>query len=108
MFASKHAVPALTCNISWSASDTINDTWSYIHTGGLPLTMLSVSYTSMEDTFISNPTEIQVKTFSDTSVVASGLMAGKLYTFNVTAANDIHLDPWVFYVDLFITQLVSL
>ena len=53
------------------------------------LAVLSVSYTFMEDTVTSNPTEVQVKTLNDTSVVVSGLMAGKLYTFNVTAANDI-------------------
>ena len=30
--------PALTCNASMSANDVVMVTWSYIHTGGLPLT----------------------------------------------------------------------
>ena len=37
------------CTAPVSSNDVITVTWSYIHTGGLPLTNVSLAYTFTED-----------------------------------------------------------
>ena len=79
------SVPELFCNASVSSSGTVTVTWSYIHTGGLPLTNVSVSYTS--DNSLS-PIPIPLISVDTTSVTIPDLKAGFEYTFNVTAENS--------------------
>ena len=67
--------------------------WSYMHTGGLPLNSVSVSYMIEDDASVS-PIPIPVTTIITddvhvTSVNVSGVSAGDKYTFNITAENDI-------------------
>ena len=76
------------CNASVSASGAITVTWSYIHTGGLPLTNVSVSYTYEEGSVISSPNPVQVTCINTTSVTLVELQEGFRYTFNITAENS--------------------
>ena len=78
-------VPGLFCNASVSSNGTVTVTWSYIHTGGLPLTNVSVSYTN--DNSLS-PIPIPLISVDTTSVTIPDLKAGFEYTFNVTAENS--------------------
>ena len=83
-----YAVPAPVCNVSVSASGVITVTWSYIHTGGLPLTNVSVSYTYEEGSVVSSPNPVQVTSINTTSVTLVELQEGFRYTFNITAENS--------------------
>lgn len=85
-----HAVPALTCNDPVSSKGVITVIWSYIHTGGLPLTNLFLTYsTSLPGYCNSGLNDISVSSVNTTSVTVSDIMAGAEYTFNITAENDI-------------------
>ena len=79
-------VPELFCNASASSNGVVTVTWSYVHTGGLPLTNVSVSYTNSNLSPIPIPfNDISVDT---TLVTVPDLKAGFQYTFNVTAENS--------------------
>ena len=77
------AVPALMCNAPVSSNGAIMVTWSYIHTGGLPLTNVSVSYSFAKDLTIP----VEVTGTNTTLVVVPDLVAGFEYTFILTAQN---------------------
>ena len=81
-------VPNPMCNTPISSNGVITVTWSYIHTGGLPLTNVSVSYTYDEDLIISSPVLVQVSNLDATSIMIPDLVAGFEYTFNITAKNS--------------------
>ena len=85
-----HAVPALDmCNASVSTDGAITVNWSYIHTGGLPLTNVSVFYMFEEgSTTISDPNLFPAGSINTTSVTLVGLQPGYRYTFNITAENS--------------------
>ena len=88
-------VPALTCNAPVSSNGVITVTWSYIHTGGLPLTDLSISYASLLNhsdiliDYLSNT--VSISTVDATSITVPNLAAGAEYIFNITAENRIGL-----------------
>ena len=82
-------VPALTCNATISASGVITVTWSYIHTGGLPLTNVSVFYTYIDGSAISSPISIPVSGLDTRVATVSTAESALEYTFNVTAQNSI-------------------
>ena len=81
-------VPALMCTAPVSSSGVITVTWSYIHTGGLPLTNVSVSYTFEDSSIISSAISIPISDLDTTVVTDSNLEFGFAYTFNVTAQNS--------------------
>ena len=66
-------VPAVSCNPPVSSSGVVTVTWCYIHTGGLPLTNVSLVYTFIEDSIpTSHP--LSVRDIADTtSIEISGL-----------------------------------
>ena len=72
------------CNAPVSSNCIITVTWSYIHTGGLPLTNVSVF--TEDSTIAINP--IQVESIDTTSVEVPDLVAGFEYTFNITTENN--------------------
>ena len=76
------------CNASVSMKGDVTVTWSYIHTGGLPLTNISVFYTFEEGSTIGDPNLVQVGSISTTSVTLVELQPGYRYTFNITAENN--------------------
>ena len=61
-------------------------TWSYVHTGGLPLTGLSVTYSYEEGE--STVTRSVGVNLDDSMVTVPGLVAGEVYTFTVMAENS--------------------
>ena len=81
------AVPKLSCNASILANGavTVTVTWSYIHTGGLPLTNVLVSYCIGNN---NSPIPIPLISVDTTSVTIPDLKAGFEYTFNVTTVNS--------------------
>ena len=81
-------VPALMCSTPISNNGVITATWSYIHTGGLPLTDVSVFYTFLEGGRDSDPTKVPVSGVDVTSVMVPNLVAGFEYTLTVTASNS--------------------
>ena len=64
-------------------------TWSYVHTGGLPLTNVSLSYTYEDEFIISKPVPISISRVDATRITLPNLEAGFRYTFNVTSQNRI-------------------
>ena len=64
-------------------------TWSYIHTGGLPLTNVSMSYTYEDEFIISKPVPVLISGVDTTRITVPNLEAGFRYTFNVTSQNRI-------------------
>ena len=86
------AVPALLCDAPVSSNGVITVTWSYIHTGGLPLTNLLITYTCSflgSNFSYNNINDISVSSVNTTSVIVSDLITGAEYTFNITAENNI-------------------
>ena len=86
-FAKMLVVPALTCNASTSANGVVIVTWFYIHTGGLPLTNVSLSYTYEDEFIISKPVPVSISSVDITRIIVPNLEAGFRYTFNVTSQN---------------------
>ena len=78
------AVPNITCPRPISSNGNIRASWSYVHTGGLPLTGLSVTYSYEEG--VSTVTRSVGVNLDDLMVTVSGL-AGEEYTFTATAEN---------------------
>ena len=76
------------CNASVSTSGAITVDWSYIHTGGLPLTNVSVLYMFEEGSTISDSNLVPVGGTNTTSVTLVELQPGYRYTFNITAENS--------------------
>ena len=74
--------PELFCNASILANGAVTITWFYIHTGGLTLTNVSVSYCFGNNNI---PIPIPLISVDTTSVTIPDLKAGFEYTFNVTA-----------------------
>ena len=69
-----------------SRNGNITASWTYIHTGGLPLTDLSLMYSYEEGaSTVSRSVGVNL---NDLSVTVSGLVAGEEYTFTVTAENS--------------------
>ena len=66
------------------ANGTIILAWSYIHTGGLPLTNVSVSYYESG----LSPIPIPLTSVDTTLVTIPDLKAGFEFTFNITAENS--------------------
>ena len=79
-------VPAPTCNAPLSSNGVITVSWSYIHTGGLPLTNLSVVY-RYEEGLVMSP--IDIASVEVMKAMVSNLVAGRLYTFSISAENTI-------------------
>ena len=83
----KHAVPEVVCPRPVSGDGDIIVTWSYVHTGGLPLTGLSVMYSYIEGTLtITEP--VGCIGINNQRVTVPDLVAGQQYTFTVTAENS--------------------
>ena len=80
----KTTVPELSCNASVLADGAVTVTWSYVHTGGLPLTNVLVSFS--EDGL--SPIPIPLINIDTTLVTIPDLKIGPQYTFNVTAENS--------------------
>ena len=81
------AVPEVSCPRPESRNGTIIVMWTLVHTGGLPLTNLSVTYSfqqglSAESKNVSVPGGTSAR-----SITVSNLVAGEAYIFNVTAEN---------------------
>ena len=70
-----------------SGDGDITVTWSYVHTGGLPLTGLSVMYSYVEGT-TPNTESVSGVGMNDVRVTVPDLVAGQQYTFTVTAENS--------------------
>ena len=69
-----------------SRNGNITASWTYIHTGGPPLTDLSLMYSYEEGaSTVSRSVGVNL---NDLSVTVSGLVAGEEYTFTVTADNS--------------------
>lgn len=68
-----------------SRNGNITASWTYIHTGGLPLTGVSVTYTYEEGTStVTNSVKVGT---NDMKFSVPGLVTGREYTFTVTAQN---------------------
>ena len=88
-------VPAFSCDAPVSSNGVITVTWSYIHTGGLPLTNVFLTYTN---SILGNSTgnfsnrsplnTVSVSSVDSTSIVVPNLVTGAEYVFNVTAENS--------------------
>ena len=69
-----------------SEDGIITVSWSYVHTGGLPLTALSVMYSYVNrQTTVTNP--VAISDVGSLSATVSGLVVGLVYTFSITAEN---------------------
>ena len=79
-------MPNITCPRPVSLNGNITTSWTYVHTGGLPLTDVLVVYSYEEGaSTVSRSVGVNV---NDLSVTVSGLVAGEEYTFTVTAENS--------------------
>ena len=82
------AAPAPTCTSVHSANGVITVMWSYVHTGGLPLTSVSVVYRFEEGLAMSSPTDVDIANIEVMRAMVSNLIAGRLYTFTITTENS--------------------
>ena len=82
------AVPLLTCNDPEFNNGGITAKWFVNHTGGQELSQLLLSYTVQKDVTVSEPIMITVPNVEMTEVNVPSLVAGVMYTFNVTAENE--------------------
>ena len=81
-------VPAPTCNAIVSSNGVITVSWSYIHTGGLPLTNVSVVYRYEEGLAMSPPTPVDIANTEIMTLMVPNLVAGRLYTFTISIENS--------------------
>ena len=81
-----HAVPAVICNAPASSNGVMTVTWSYIHTGGLPLTNLYLTYTrSIPGNGSKQLNAVSNVSVDTTLMMLPNLVTGAEYMFNVTA-----------------------
>ena len=80
-------VPAIQCLDPVSANGIISVQWSFIHTGGLNLTDVSADYSSV-DGALMDTRPVPISGLDARSVNVSGLVAGFVYTFRITAENS--------------------
>ena len=81
-----NTVPEVVCPQPVSDNGTITVRWSYVHTGGLPLSGISVQYRFREGLSTVTETVSGVDT-SDLMTKVCNLLAGEVYTFTVHAEN---------------------
>ena len=62
--------------------------WFVNHTGGQELSQLLLSYTVQEGVVVSESVMVIVHNLETTEVNVPSLVAGDMYTFNVTAVNE--------------------
>ena len=82
-------MPSLECTSLVSTNGIMELSWRFEHTGGLPLTSLSVSYTVTDDSGspAATPSPVPVDSLNAMSVTVQNLEAGLEYTFTITAEN---------------------
>ena len=87
MHSPTSTVPEVQCFDPVSDNGNISVRWSYIHTGGLDLTGVSAEYSFVEGvSIVTQP--VPLDGLDATSVNVSGLVAGFMYTFRITAENS--------------------
>ena len=80
-------VPAPVCSTSTPSNGGINITWSFLHTGGQPLTEILITYVFKQGSV--NMTELGPEVDIDTeNVVIPSLVAGFVYIPIVNASNE--------------------
>ena len=82
-------VPSLMCGDPVFRDGGITSTWSYVHTGGLSLNRVYVSYTYEEGSATISPIPVPFMNTQQTEVNIPSLVAGHRYTFNITAENNV-------------------
>ena len=80
-------VPAVVCDMANATGGGISIAWRYDHTGGLPLTIVSIRYIFREGSTESVRNGPPVEP-DDTTAVIRPLKAGLVYTAMVIAANQ--------------------
>ena len=80
-------VPEVLCPRPVSDNGTITVSWSYVHTGGLPLTGVSVQYRYIEGSSTNTESVTELNENANMTRV-NGLIAGEDYTFIVNATNE--------------------
>ena len=83
------AVPSPLCESAVSDNGAITITWSLTHTGGLPLSSLSISYSYTEGLNVVLGDRVVMVSVDDTSTPFPELVTGFAYTFTVTAVNSL-------------------
>ena len=83
-------VPAPVCDTATASGGNITITWSFNHTGGLPLTDLTISYVFREGTTDITRNGPPVGLADTTADIQPMLVAGQglVYTPMVTATNE--------------------
>ena len=77
------------CNDPQFSMGGITARWSYIHTGGLYLTSVLISYMFEEGGRDSDPVSVMNTNPTIDSINVPRLTAGIRYTFSITAVNEI-------------------
>ena len=78
-------VPEVVCPRPVSQNGITVAVWSYVHTGGLELTGVSVMYSYQDGTSIN--TRLVVVQNDDVMVTVPDLVVGRQYIFTITAEN---------------------
>ena len=87
LYSHKSSVPALNCSVEESqTTGSIVVTWSFTHTGGLPLIALSTSYSFMRGLFEVNE-NVAINDLDAFTTSVPNLVVGFTYAFTVTATN---------------------